>query len=85
MKKLLKRKLFNQNGYTKNYFLWEISTDKGPIFEVIEEFKGHSIARVMLKGLFYNKLKALNEFRKIVVAEEASARRVPIGHRLVFS
>lgn len=84
MKKLIKRKLFYQNGCSKNFFLWEVAGDRGVIYEIIEEFKGHRIARAMLRGIYRDRLKAMNDFRKVIMAEIAT-RRVPVGHRLVFS
>jgi hypothetical protein len=83
MKKLLKRKLFYTNGSSKNYFLWEIANDRGVMYEIIEEFKGHSIARAQLKGIYNNRLKAMAEFKR-VVSTESAAPHITIPSSLVF-
>jgi hypothetical protein len=83
MKKLIKRKLFYQNGTYKNFFLWEIAGERGIVYEIIEEFKGKSISRAMLRGIYRNRLKALVDFKKVILAE-ASVRTAP-SHRFVFS
>ncbi len=85
MKKLIKRKLFYNNGLSKNFFLWEISSERGVIYEIIEEFKGQRIARAMLRGIYRDRLKALGDFKKVIVAEASAQHRVPFGQRLVFS
>ncbi len=71
MKKLIKRKLFYQGGSYKNFFLWEISNARGLVYEIIEEFKGKSIARAMLRGIYKDRLSALNQFRKVTSLENA--------------
>ena len=85
MKKLLKRKLFTTNGCAKNFFMWEISGERGSVYEIIEEFRGHSIARTMLKGMYQNRLRAFAEFKKIITGELTRANRVPFGQSLVMN
>lgn len=85
MKKLIKRKLFYNNGLSKNFFLWEISGDRGVIYEIIEEFKGQRIARAMLRGMYGDRVKALNEFKKVVTMEATTFGSPTITHRLAFS
>jgi hypothetical protein len=83
MKKLIKRKLFYNSGVSKNFFLWEISGERGSFYEIIEEFKGKQIARAMLRGIYRDRMKALADFKRVVVAEAATLRTSPV-HRLVF-
>jgi hypothetical protein len=85
MKKLIKRKLYNNNGISKNFFLWEISGDRGVIYEIIEEFKGQRIARAMLRGMYGDRLKAMNEFRKVITAEATTLRAPTVSQRLAFN
>jgi hypothetical protein len=84
MKKLIKRKLFNSNGLSKNFFLWELTSDRGSFYEIIEEFKGKQIARAMLRGIYRDRLKALTDFKKVIVAEAATLRLSPT-QRFAFS
>ena len=84
MKKVIKRKLFYNKGLSKNFFLWEISNERGgAIYEIIEEFKGQRIARAMLRGIYNDRLKALDSFRKVITAETALNRGV-LTNRLVL-
>ena len=69
MKKVLKRKLFFINGCSKNFLLWEIPEARGVVYEIIEEFKGRSISRAVLHGLYLQKMNAVNAFKKIVNLE----------------
>ena len=75
MKKLIKKKLFYQNGCSKNLFLWQTPSLHGDAFEIVEEFKGRRISRSMLRGLYREKLKALLAFKRIIDVE---ASRVPL-------
>ncbi len=84
MKKLIKRKLYYQGGSYKNFFLWEISGAKGLFYEIIEEFKGKSIARAMLRGIFKDRLSALSQFKK-VTGMETSMLKMSAASRLAFS
>jgi hypothetical protein len=84
MKKLIKRKLFYGDGLSKNFFLWEINGDRGSFYEIIEEFKGKQISRAMLRGIYRDRLKALADFRQVILAEAASRRMSP-AQRFAFS
>ena len=85
MKKIIKRKLYYQNGCSKNFFLWEVSNERGQMYEIIEEFKGHSIGRAMLRGIYNDRLKALAGFKQIVSSEESAQKVHTTTHRLVFN
>lgn len=87
MKKLIKRKLFFINGCSKNLFLWELpdAKGKGTVFEVIEEFKGHSIARTMLRGIYKGKLEALMAFRKFSLGQASTSAKVPFKHQALIA
>lgn len=68
-----------QNGCAKNFLLIELSDrTTGSTYEIVEEFKGHSIARSMLRGIYRDRLKALASFKRVVEAE--SMTRVPLRH-----
>jgi hypothetical protein len=84
MKKVIKRKLFFNNGLSKNFFLWEITNERGVLYEIIEEFKGQRIARAMLRGIYRDRIKALTDFKRVITAESALARG-SLTHNLVFS
>lgn len=83
MKKVIKRKLFFNNGLSKNFFLWEVSSDRGVMYEIIEEFKGQRIARAMLRGIYRDRVRALDGFKKVIMAEEAMTHFAT--NRLVFN
>lgn len=82
MKKVLRRKLFFTNGCSKNFFLWEIPEDRGVIYEIIEEFRGHHVSRAVLRGLYLQKLKAFSAFRRIINFESA---QVPFEQALAMN
>ena len=83
MKRVIKRKLFFNNGLSKNFFLWEVSSDRGVMYEIIEEFKGQRIARAMLRGIYRDRIKALDGFKKVITAE-AALHRGALAQRFVF-
>ncbi len=84
MKKVIKRKLFYNNGLSKNFFLWEVPTNTGSMYEIVEEFKGQSIMRSMLRGVYRDRLKAFDGFKKVIMAE-AALNRNALAQRLAFS
>lgn len=86
MKKIIKHKLLFQNGCSKNLLLWEMSdTNKGVVYEIIEEFKGHSITRSMLRGIYKDRLKALGEFKKMVTSDSMSKSKTTSLGQMAFS
>lgn len=80
MKKVIKKKLFFQNGVSKNLFLWEIFDGHQIVYEIIEEFKGHRISRALLKGIYNQKIKAIIAFSKFVERETMTSRISPLSH-----
>jgi hypothetical protein len=81
MKKVIKHKLLFQNGCSKNFLLWEIAGRNGIVYEIVEEFKGQSIARSMLRGIYRDRIKALASFKQVLNAESPS--RTPL-RQVVF-
>jgi hypothetical protein len=79
MKKVIKKKLFFQNGYSKNFFLWEIFDGDRIMYEIVEEFKGHKISRALLKGMYDTKMKAASAFSRLIANESMDSVVSPMN------